>query len=158
MSAAAAEGSAGAGGTVTVPAQYGAFEIFPRDEAEEADERMPRTVGHAYLVLVQTGETESAERCRNCMDRYLQVLAAGPSGNLSVNVGQACICWGCGYVGIPANTDDLDAQSEDPIKRRMPPFAVCKQCKSGEKTNYVIGKAEGDSPLPFIEAAMQGPA
>jgi len=142
--------------TVDVPAAYGAFEVFPRDAEEEGDERMPKTVGHAYLVMVQTGSAESAERCRNCMDRYLQILAAGPSGSLIVNVGQACLCWACGFIGLPQNADELDDQADEPVKKKMPPLAICKQCKSGEKTNYIIGKS-GEDFLPFLEAS-QGPS
>jgi len=140
-------------GSVEVPAVYGAFEIFPRDEEEEADERMPKTIGHAYLVLVQTGCQESADMLRGCMDRYLNMLSSGPSGNIAVNVGQACICWSCGFVGIPHNADELDDKIEqDKIKKRMPPFALCRHCKSGDKTNYIIGNNNGDL-LPFIEVS-----
>ena len=140
-----------------IPAAYGAFEIFARDEEEQADEKMPKTVGHALLLLMASGESESTARCRDCMDKYLQILAAGPSGSLTVNVGQACLCWGCGFVGIPSNTDALEAEAtDDPVRKKMPPFAVCKHCGSDDKTNFIIGKS-GDSPLPFIETSSPAP-
>ena len=145
---------------VEVPAAFNAFEVFPRDEEEERDERMPKTIGHAYLVFVQTGEKESAERCRSCMESFLHILTAGPTGSLVVNVGQACLCWECGHVGIPVNAEELDNESTVQVKRRMPPFAICKQCRSGERTNFIIGRQEGaaDSFIPFIELSTPPPS
>ena len=146
--------------TLSIPSQYNAFEILPKDASEQADERMPKTVGHAFLIFTQTDEAASAERCKLCMDRYLQLLAAGPTGSLIVNVGQACLCWSCGFVGLPGNAEEFEGieseSGEGQVRSLMPPGGPgvqCRNCKQAEKTNWIIGR-QGDGPLPFLEAAQ----
>lgn len=143
--------------TVDIPSQYGAFDILARDVTEEGDAKMPKTVGHGLLLLTQTGESAAADMLRLCMDRYLALLAAGPSGSLIVNVGQACLCWDCGFIGLPGNSDELEAtaEAEGQVRSRMPeagPHAQCRHCSRADRTNYIIGR-QADGPLPFLEAS-----
>lgn len=138
--------------TIEVPVAFNSFHVYPRDEDEDKDPSMPRTIANAYLVFMKTGNTESADRCKSCMERYLQILSSGPTGSLIINIGQACICWSCGFVGLPANTEQLTTnEGESPVRMKMPPFAICKNCSSGDKTNFILGKQPDDSPIPFLE-------
>ena len=82
--------------------------------------------------------------------RLLEILAAGPSGRASQRVGRGCICWSCGFVGLPANADQCDERATEPP-------GVCASCGQFD-TNFVrVVNADG-ATVPWIEAAEAPPA
>ena len=89
-----------------IPSAFRAFCIEPKDEEEESDQAMPRDCAHAMFVFAKSGINagENAKRCMQCINQTLDMLASGPDGQAKLNIGQACICWGCGACG---NTKEL---------------------------------------------------
>ena len=82
-----------------IPSAFRAFCIEPKDEEEESDQAMPRDCAHAMFVFAKSGINagENAKRCMQCINQTLDMLASGPDGQAKLNIGQACICWGCGH-------------------------------------------------------------
>jgi hypothetical protein len=138
---------------IEIPGSYTAFHILPKDEAESGDERMPKTVAHAMMVFLSTNinNGENGRTCNQCMSSCLKIFAAGPNGNQKISVGQAILCWNCGHVGIPANTDDFPPTKTDGL---MPPFAKCSACGETEQTNFVEIRQPDGTVIPFIEMAL----
>ena len=152
-----------------IPSAFRAFCIEPKDEEEERDQAMPRECAHAMFVFMKSGINagENAKRCMQCINQALEMLVAGPDGQAKLNIGQACICWGCGHVGIPKNYDDLlkiAATTKtntngipDTLFKRMPPMAICNNCGGPDMTNWVIPKQPDGSIIPWIQRVMAPP-
>ena len=68
----------------------------------------------------------------------MNLLSTGPDGKTEINLGSPCLCWECGYLGIPT------IQKEDGIFE-------CRNCKSDQQTNVVEGIQPDGSQIPWIE-------
>ena len=115
----------GGGGVVEekyeIPEELANFKIFPKDEEEELDGNMPRDMVSAFSIFVRTNQINSAMRCKQCMVNMLDILKKGPDGSSKINIGQAVICWGCGFVGLPKNNPPPPTEGV-PYYSKMPPI------------------------------------
>ena len=158
-------GSAQGEAEMQVPSAFRAFTIEPKDEEEQSDQAMPRDCAHAMFVFVKSGINggDNAKRCMQCITQALEMLAAGPDGQAKLNIGQACICWGCGHVGIPKNYDEMLKAAAvantntngvpDTIFKRMPSggMAICDNCSGPDMTNWIVPKQPDGSIIPWIQ-------
>jgi len=144
-------GSAGSLVTITVSPALSNFKIIPKDAEEEADTNMPKDMKAALLVLYNV-DASKGERCKTVLDAYLQLLAAGPSGNNRISVGQAILCWNCGHVAIPANIDEMGEAPPEAIRKAMPPYAQCASCNEREQSNWLcFTQPDGETIVPWIQ-------
>ena len=74
----------------------------------------------------------------------LGTLAAGPDGKTTQRLGRACVCWGCGFVGLPTNAAHCSEKGSSPA-------GVCAGCGGDEQTNFVQGIRADGAKLPWIE-------
>ena len=76
------------------------------------------------------------------MNAYLAILREGPDGKGTNGMGQAAVCWECGHVGLPTNTEAC-ARGEN---------ARCGGCDSEEQTNMVKVTQPDGTIVPWIES------
>lgn len=131
---------------VQVPSVYGQFKILTNPGEESSSERMPKNVAQAVLLFHQTQGLSQAVKLHECMEKVLNILAKGPDGKTKFNIGKGCICWSCGFIGIPTNSEEIEASPTQFI----PP--QCQICKMSDDTNFVQGEQPDGTLLPFIEA------
>lgn len=134
---------------IEIPPSYQAFKVAPH-KAEIEDNRIPKDLAESLRLFLQTGNQVCGQRLCDCLDNLLKLLAEGPDGKNQISIGRGIICWGCGYVGLPKNMDELSPENEDldDIQRVK---AICQQCNSGNDTNFVDGMQPDGSTIPFIE-------
>ena len=58
----------------------------------------------------------------------LQILEKGP-GTESVSMGTACVCWECGYVGLPKNMKACNTKHTV--------NGHCGACGETDRTNFI---------------------
>jgi len=98
----------------------------------------------------EQGFLQAAE-CAKHIDTFLALMQKGPDGTSVQSIGQACVCWICGRVGLPANADKLTDGTYDTLPQ-------CAGCKADDQTNLVkISFPEG-GVIPWIQCAMQQPS
>ena len=76
----------------------------------------------------------------------MATLEAGPDGKSGQKVGRACVCWACGYVGLPKNAAQCSEKGPNPR-------GVCAGCGDAAQTNFVRLVQSGKT-LPWIEAPL----
>jgi hypothetical protein len=128
-------------GGVSVPQTFALFKIIPK-ASEVNDANMPRTAFDAVSLFYATGNSIAGERCNDCLTSTLNILAAGPDGKTEIKIGNPCICWECGFVGIP-------------VKQIEEEIFECSHCKSSAQTNLVQGVQPDGSSIPWIEKKIE---
>ena len=126
--------------------RFAAYKVEPNDEEEAVSPNFPRSLHNAAELFVHLGHRESAARLHGCVSRAMATLEAGPDGKSGQKVGRACVCWGCGYVGLPKNAAQCSEKAPKPA-------GVCAGCGESAQTNFVRLVQSGKT-LPWIEAAM----
>ena len=111
----------------------------------------PRSLHNAAELFVHLGHTDSAAQLHRCVTRTLQTLEVGPDGRSAQRLGRACVCWGCGHVGLPKNADQCSERSARPA-------GVCAGCGEDGQTNFVRVLQEGGKTVPWIECAEMSEA
>lgn len=94
-----------------------------------------------------TGKIEAADNCQSSIARVLKVLHDGPDGVSQVSVGEASICWDCGFVGIARSEQKARRWEAKNGKESVP---SCNQCLS-QSINSVRGVQPDGSDFPWIE-------
>jgi hypothetical protein len=125
------------GGSVNIPQSFSLFKIIPKP-TEVDDANIPRSIFAAIALFHSTGNSTAAGRCHDCLTSTLNLLAAGPDGKTEIKIGSPCLCWECGFLGIP------DIQIEEGVSE-------CRNCKSSLQTNTVEGLQPDGSQIPWIE-------
>jgi len=113
---------------------------------EEKDKNFPRNLHNASEVFLRAGLFECARVLHDSTLQQLETLKNGPDGKTSHSLGRACICWGCGYCGLPSNASDVHV-------KRTTPAGICKSCGTGDQTNFLRIPATdgGGSEVPWME-------
>jgi hypothetical protein len=158
-----------------IPAAYRAFRVVKNQSDPVADySKMPADLAEATLLFYRTGQFPCAEKCRVSIDRYyyyfdiglnsccndyvdrvLEILRDGPTANRKIDLGTACVCWRCGFVGIPKNRDEIGTQTEELSSTNT--LATCRECGELEDTNLVICKQPDGTIIPWMETDNMGP-
>ena len=138
--------------TINIPQAFSVFRIEPKS-SESHESNMPRSILEAVTLFHATGKSEAATKCTNCVNTALEVLAAGPDGKSEISIGYACICWDCGYVGLPENISNRDEIGEGADEHPDSLFE-CRHCKTTDQTNLVRGVQPDGSVIPWIEKRL----
>mmetsp|Transcript_9993 Transcript_9993/g.25497 ORF Transcript_9993/g.25497 Transcript_9993/m.25497 type:complete len:270 (-) Transcript_9993:1473-2282(-) len=120
-----------------------AFVQVEPNPGEESDANFPRNLHNAAELFLRAGLLPNAQRLHAAVSKLFTLLEQGPDGRTTHTVGRACVCWGCGHVGLPANADSCS-------ERGPTPTGICRQCGGSEQTNFVRDLC----PL----AGVQGPS
>ena len=122
----------------------------PNDDDEARNKNFPRSLHNAAELFAALGHGESAARLHECTSKLLSTLAAGPDGKTTHAMGRACVCWSCGYVGLPSNAAKCS-------ETKPTPAGVCANCGSAEQTNFCkVTKPDGGGVVPWIEERATG--
>ena len=130
--------------TVIKPS-FANIKVEPKEE-EKNESRFPRNLHNACELFVMTNQHGSALRASACINKYLDLLASNPDGTSKNNIGRACVCWLCGYVGIPKNINEIP--EKDGYTNIMP---ICKKCNSSQQTNFIKPLDKNNKEIPFME-------
>ena len=109
-----------------------------------------QTLAHALFLFYTTGNSKAVDLVQETVERALGILQKGPDGNTKFNIGNACVCWSCGHVGIPKNSASLS----DGAIVSYDTLPCCKNCSSDVETNFVIGQQPDGTVLPWIEVDL----
>lgn len=126
---------------ITIPQTFLLFHIIPK-ENERNDENMPRNLFSAISLFYATNNINLANKCIDCINSTLNLLSTGPDGKTEIKIGNPCICWDCGYVGIPENENNEGLYK-------------CNNCKLDDQTNLVEGIQPDGSKIPWIEKKIR---
>ena len=137
--------------SLSFDSRFAAIKVEPNDEGEAVAPNFPRSLHNAAELFIGLGHTQSAATLHGCVTRALAALAAGPDGKTAKAIGRACVCWGCGHVGLPKNADQCS-------ERGARPAGVCAGCGEDGQTNFVRVLQEGGKTVPWIECAEMSEA
>eukprot|EP00658_Telonema_sp_P-2_P017314 TRINITY_DN1670_c0_g1_i1.p2 TRINITY_DN1670_c0_g1~~TRINITY_DN1670_c0_g1_i1.p2 ORF type:complete len:148 (-),score=24.79 TRINITY_DN1670_c0_g1_i1:331-774(-) len=127
-----------------VTKEYANIKVEP-NAGEASDSNFPRNLHNAAELFLRVGLVEHAQRLQTCTSALFQVLGEGPDGSATHAIGRACVCWGCGHVGLPANRAECSDAGASPAGK-------CGHCCSDEQTNFVrITQPGSTDVLPWIE-------
>lgn len=133
-----------------VSPQYAIIQILP-NAAEAKDPNFPHNLHNAAELFLKLGMVPQAVKLKDCVDAILEKYQATPDGTSGVRLGQACVCWQCGYCGIPQDyTEEEEGNSSAPKQ----PAGPCANCKETNQINWVRIKNSDNTKanyLPWIE-------
>ena len=124
-----------------------------RKADELLDKNFPSNLLSGLELFSKLGMITQGRSLRACVDGFAKLLAAGPPKE-AVSMGCACVCWGCGHVGLPVNAGDVSRAapaSASPERLSRAPTAICKKCQ-GTQTNLVRVTQRDGSVVPWIES------
>ena len=128
-----------------IKASFANIKVLPK-KGEENEGNFPRNLHNACELFVMTNQHGSALRCSSCINKYLNLLATDPDGTSKNAIGRACVCWVCGYLGIPKNSHETPESGY--TGGSLP---KCKNCGEQEQTNWVKPLDKNGKEIPFME-------
>ncbi|GMI57786.1 hypothetical protein ScalyP_jg10310 [Parmales sp. scaly parma] len=124
------------------------FKVVP-NKGEENDTNIPKSLHNAAELFLRAGLVDSAKNLKSSTDKVLSVLSEGPDGKSTHSLGRACICWICGFAGLPQNADKTH-------NTETTPSGVCAHCNSNEQTNFILSLDSSKKPIPWMEFKSKG--
>ena len=123
--------------------KYSTISVVPNGN-EGNDKNFPRNLHNAAELFLKLGMVPNAVKLKDATDKVLEIYEKEPT--TSVKLGQGCICWLCGFCGIPKDYDE---------SRKTP--GPCFNCNEENQINWVAIKRQDGSNVPWIESsAMTG--
>jgi len=116
-------------------ATYANFKV-ERKPDEIGDKNFP---GSLHNVAELFGSLRMVAHLRNlhkCVEQFKTILKEGPDGKQTNGMGQAIVCFNCGFVALPKGGDV---------------GMECANCGEKEQTNKVVCKQKDHSIVPWIE-------
>ena len=86
--------------TLAIDTRYASIVVVPKSD-EVNDANMPRNLHNAAELFLRVGMVENAERVKENTGRMLDMYSDNPDGKTNVKIGQGCVCWSCGFCGLP---------------------------------------------------------
>lgn len=128
--------------------QYATIQVMPNVGTNEGhDANFPRNLHNAAELFLKLGMIPNAVKLKECVDSVFTKYASTPDGKSGVRLGKACICWHCGYCGIP----------KDYTEQQIQP-GPCYNCSSSAQLNWVrVCQPNGKEDLPWIEESAMTP-
>jgi hypothetical protein len=129
--------------------QYATIQVIPKVD-ETNDNNFPRNLHNAAELFLRVGMLQNVETLKSCTDKMMSLYADNPDGTTGVRLGEACVCWNCGYCGLPK-----DFQEGRKTKKKTPP-GPCNSCGETDQVNWVrvtSKKEKNISEMPWIEIA-----
>ena len=127
--------------SIEIRREFSALKVMPK-AGEAEDKNFPPHLHAAVELFCFAGRPDNARKCANAVNAYLAILREGPDGKGTNGMGQAAVCWECGHVGLPTNTEAC-ARGEN---------ARCGGCDSEEQTNMVKVTQPDGTIVPWIES------
>lgn len=125
-----------------VSKQYANIRVISNGD-EGKDNNFPCHLHNAAELFLKCGMVPQAVKLRECVDALLERYASNPDGKSGVRLGKGCICWQCGYCGVPK--DYTEGQTAP---------GPCFNCSGTDQINWVgVTQKNGDEDLPWIEEA-----
>jgi hypothetical protein len=140
--------------TLAIDTRYASIVVHPKSD-EVNDANMPRNLHNAAELFLRVGMVDNAERVKETTGRMLDMYQCNPDGRTNVKIGQGCVCWSCGFCGLPKGGGESSAApSPGGKKNKLPktPPGPCGNCGETEQINYVRVTRKGMDDLPWIEA------
>lgn len=106
-----------------VSSQFATIKVIPNGD-EGNDRNFPRNLHNAAELFLKCGLVPNAVKLKECVDSLFELFQKGPTK--AVRLGRACVCWDCGYCGIPEQY--REAQTHP---------GPCKNCKGSTQVNWV---------------------
>lgn len=142
--------------TLAIDTRYASIVVVPKPD-EVNDANMPRNLHNAAELFLRCGMVENAERVKETTSRMLDVYADNP-GKTNVKIGQGCVCWACGFCGLPKGGGESKVAPSSATggkKSKIPktPPGPCGNCGETDQINYVrVTRKDTDDDLPWIES------
>ena len=127
--------------------QYANIAVVPK-EGEKGDKNFPHNLHNAAELFLRVGIVDNAEKLKVATDKMISIYAENPNGSTGMRIGDACVCWNCGFCGIPQIID------EKSIDEKVP--GPCFECGEKEQINWLrIKQKQGTNfaTMPWIEVA-----
>ena len=122
-----------------VSPKYAGIAVIPNGD-EGRDANFPRNLHNAAELFLKLGMVPQAVELKRATDKLLSMYECPPKE--SIRMGKGCICWNCGYAGIPKDYDE---------RRKTP--GPCANCNESGRINWVFIKRPDGSSLPWIAAS-----
>jgi len=124
--------------------QYATIVVVPKAE-EARDKQFPHNLHNAAELFLRAGMVENAEKLKDSTDKMISLYADNPDGKTGVMIGQGCVCWNCGFCGLPKDFKEENTKS---------PPGPCSGCNESEQINWLrVTQKQGTkvSDMPWIE-------
>ena len=129
--------------------QYATVAVIPREDGEKFDRNFPRNLHNAAELFLRVGLVPNAEKLKECTDKMINLYSDTPAGMTGVRLGKACVCWNCGYCGLPRDFKEIKS-------KKIAPPGPCFSCGETDQINWLrVTQKQGKciSEMPWIEIA-----
>lgn len=125
-----------------VSQKYATLHLVPNGN-EGKDPNFPHNLHNVAELFLKLGMVPQAVKLKDAVDALLERYQANPDGKSGVRLGQACVCFTCGYCGIPP---DYSETNKTP--------GPCAECQAANQLNWVrVTQPNSKECLPWIEEA-----
>jgi hypothetical protein len=128
----------GANVQLEIDRQYSNFKLI-RKEDELDDENFPKSLHNVAELFVRLQMIDHVSQMHKCVETFKKILENGPDGKQTNGLGQAILCFNCGFVGLPKG-GDIGME--------------CSSCREEEQTNKIIVKQPDGTIVPWIESKI----
>jgi hypothetical protein len=105
---------------------YANIQVIPNGD-EGHDANFPRNLHNAAELFLKCGLVAHAVKLKECTDAVLELYQQDPASRQhSLKLGRACVCWECGYCGIPKEYEETQVQP-----------GPCANCNGSTQINWV---------------------
>ncbi len=136
--------------------QFATISVTPKEDGEGNDRNFPRNLHNAAELFLRVGMVDNAERLKECGDKLISLYEDNPDGKTGIRVGQACVCWSCGYCGLPKGYQNLYGNNNKQKEIIKFPPGPCFNCNETDQINWLqVTEKQGKKviEIPWIETA-----
>jgi len=116
-------------------ATYANFKV-ERKPDEIGDKNFPGSLHNVAELFGSLRMVAHLTNLHKCVEQFKRILKEGPDGKQTNGMGQAIVCFNCGFVALPKGGDV---------------GMECANCGEKEQTNKVVCKQKDHSIVPWIE-------
>ena len=116
-------------------ATYANFKV-ERKPDEIGDKNFPGSLHNVAELFGSLRMVAHLTNLHECVEQFKRILKEGPDGKQTNGMGQAIVCFNCGFVALPKGGDV---------------GMECANCGEKEQTNKVVCKQKDGSIVPWIE-------
>ena len=116
-------------------ATYANFKV-ERKSDEIGDKNFPGSLHNVAELFGSLRMVAHLTNLHKCVEQFKRILKEGPDGKQTNGMGQAIVCFNCGFVALPKGGDV---------------GMECANCGEKEQTNKVVCKQKDGSIVPWIE-------
>jgi len=116
-------------------ATYANFKV-ERKPDEIGDKNFPGSLHNVAELFGSLRMVAHLTNLHKCVEQFKRILKEGPDGKQTNGMGQAIVCFNCGFVALPKGGDV---------------GMECANCGEKEQTNKAVSKQKDGSIVPWIE-------